>query len=1078
MAPRKPRPIPFSRKLALNHWLLGLFGCDGFDGIAEHLKDGDLVGLGGDNVHRFHTALRVHVPSAQRPELPDQRLLEAERRIVSITQQINQSRIRRGEREIRWLYFQYFALLATDIYLDRWFRDPKTLLGELNAAIETLNRDLPDRENLAQLDETGNADDAANRLNKLAFWMATGSGKTLLMHAQLRLFQDLLRVHGRQHELNRVILLTPHEGLSRQHLLEFAAAGVPARIFDRNGLPGPWVEVLDVHKLHDEMGDKRVAVSAFESNNLVLVDEGHRGASAGEQGQWMRRRDELCERGFSFEYSATFGQAVAANAKLVGTYARATLFDYSYRWFHGDGYGKDFHIFNLEGRTDDDWERRYLTAALLTFFQQQWLFKQNRRELASWQVEPPLWVFVGSKVTKRGSRQDRSDVVRILDFLSWYAGSQTESTAHIGELLERGLSTTGGRNLFTDHFVPLTDSGMTPEEIFKQTLRITFNANGARTLRVERLKGTSGELTLSLGDSKPFGVINVGDAGALAKACEDAGLEVTESEFKDSVFDRANDRNSTINLVVGARKFNEGWNSWRVSSMGLMNVGRSEGAQIIQMFGRGVRLKGRGMSLKRSSALPGTAREAPEALPFLETLQVFGVKANYMTQFRDFLEQEGVAADREEFFLPIRRTELPADPPLGRLGLREEVAGTEPEAAFRQYGPMPVLLPPSHAPCRIRHRLTRSVRLDWNPKVRALASDGRAAEVVVKNDPTLTAAHLDHLDLDSLYFDLVRFKEERGWHNLTVSRTAIRQLLVDPSWYHIQAPQALFRIDEMGNGRHWQEIAAALLRKYAARYYGLCREAWESKHLEIRPLDDDDPILQVRGRGDGSDGFLIELASPSGETRIDALKRSLTGLRAAIDSGDLPNWDQHQVRALRIDQHLYWPLLSIENDKLAVSPPALNKGEFQFVRDLQRFLKQEAGRLAGVRIHLMRNQSRGRGIGFFEANNFHPDFILWALRSGRQHIAFIDPKGLVHLAGPSDPKARLHETIKDIEDQLQDGKVRLESFLVSVTRYDDLDERWHVGGSKLTQAELADRHILFQHDNAYMGELFTRLGVL
>jgi hypothetical protein len=59
----------------------------------------------------------------------------------------------------------------------------------------------------------------------------------------------------------------------------------------------------------------RVALSRgrgqAKSNNLVLVDEGHRGASGGEEGAWMRFRNALCEKGFSFEYSATFGQAVS-----------------------------------------------------------------------------------------------------------------------------------------------------------------------------------------------------------------------------------------------------------------------------------------------------------------------------------------------------------------------------------------------------------------------------------------------------------------------------------------------------------------------------------------------------------------------------------------------------------------------------------------------------------------------------------------------------------------------------------------------------------------------------------------------
>ena len=63
------------------------------------------------------------------------------------------------------------------------------------------------------------------------------------------------------------------------------------------------------------MGEKTVAIDAFEGNNLVLVDEGHRGA-AGED--WMGKRTRLSEDGFSFEYSATFGQAIKAEKRAFG----------------------------------------------------------------------------------------------------------------------------------------------------------------------------------------------------------------------------------------------------------------------------------------------------------------------------------------------------------------------------------------------------------------------------------------------------------------------------------------------------------------------------------------------------------------------------------------------------------------------------------------------------------------------------------------------------------------------------------------------------------------------------------------
>ncbi|MDA6810340.1 hypothetical protein OSL51_26725, partial [Escherichia coli] len=80
------------------------------------------------------------------------------------------------------------------------------------------------------------------------------------------------------------------------------------------------IEVIDINKLADEMGDKTVAVEAFEGNNLVLIDEGHKGTGSA-AGAWMRRRDKLTRDGFAFEYSATFGQAVAGgnNVEAVET---------------------------------------------------------------------------------------------------------------------------------------------------------------------------------------------------------------------------------------------------------------------------------------------------------------------------------------------------------------------------------------------------------------------------------------------------------------------------------------------------------------------------------------------------------------------------------------------------------------------------------------------------------------------------------------------------------------------------------------------------------------------------------------
>ena len=591
--------VPFASKLILNQWLLSLFNVKRFEELAERLHDEALEGVDENNIHRFHHALKAH--HCDPTQLSAEVLLEYDQNIVKHTQRLNERRITLGGDPIVWKYFQYLALLFSGIYLDRYFRDPKALLAELNGQVATYNADRPEADQIAVFDESA---EAWPQINKLAFWMATGSGKTLLMHVNILQYQHVLTQHGRQHELNRILLLTPNEGLSQQHLHEFEAAGIDAELFNKDGcglFSGQTVEILEVTRLRDEMGDRTIAIDAFEGNNLVLVDEGHRGASGGKAGAWMRFRNALCEKGFSFEYSATFGQAVKNSPELTDLYAKSTLCDYSYRYFYRDGFGKDYQILNLDEGTQQNHLELYLVACLLSFFQQQRLYREQGGTFRPFNIENPLWIFVGGRVVKGLAMQDASDIVEILQFLARYVADRTGSVQRIDQVLNQGLVTAMGRNLFAGRFAYLNTCGLSSAQVFDETLEALFNAPGGGQLYIENLKGVTGEVALRLGaENEAFGVINVGDDAKLVKLCEKHGLATGEREFSGSLFHEINKPHSTVNLLIGSKKFTEGWSSWRVSTMGLMNVGKGEGAQIIQLFGRGVRLKGFDLSLKRS----------------------------------------------------------------------------------------------------------------------------------------------------------------------------------------------------------------------------------------------------------------------------------------------------------------------------------------------------------------------------------------------------------------------------------------------------------------------------------------------
>ena len=86
------------------------------------------------------------------------------------------------------------------------------------------------------------------------------------MHVNLLQYRHYLDRAGKSATLNRVILLTPNEGLSAQHLDEFAASVIPAASFDKNETKmyaGSRVDVVEVTKLADKSGDKTIDVAAF-----------------------------------------------------------------------------------------------------------------------------------------------------------------------------------------------------------------------------------------------------------------------------------------------------------------------------------------------------------------------------------------------------------------------------------------------------------------------------------------------------------------------------------------------------------------------------------------------------------------------------------------------------------------------------------------------------------------------------------------------------------------------------------------------------------------------------------------------
>lgn len=617
---KKSENTPLHQRLVLNRYILWLFGKRSFEELAQHdMKRLSSEGVNEDGVSNFCNQIALTYDAS----LSYEELRGYDRNILRHTAAIQGKRAT----PVKWKYFQYLALLFAEIYLDRYMNDRERLLYDL----KTFCRG-PHGFSHVKF----NAED----LHKIAFWSATGSGKTLIMHINIKQYQHYLTQSGRDSELNRILLITPNEGLSKQHKREFDLSGMRADFFSKQGgglFAGSQIEIIEITKFDDKDGDKKVDVEAFEDRNLVLVDEGHRGSSGKE---WMKYRKKLAARGFAFEYSATLGQAISGKEKLEKEYAKAILFDYSYRYFYEDGFGKDYQIFNLPNNEEGDNRTLYLTTCLLSFYQQKLLYKKC--DTKNFNIENPLWVFVGSSVNAVRKQQKKpvSDVVDILLFLAEFISPENKSNVlgNIKTIIDGNtpLLDSEEQNIFENILPHLNRQENT--EIYDAVLKEVFNTEQAGGFHLETIKDAEGEIALTVGaNNAPFGIINVGDSSSLCRLCDahDALTVNQEKNFTGSLFHRINQPNSSINILIGAKKFTEGWNSWRVSTMGLLNVGSSEGPKIIQLFGRGVRLKGYENTLKRHKHLTELGVEHRSDLAQLECLNIFGIRANYMETFKD-----------------------------------------------------------------------------------------------------------------------------------------------------------------------------------------------------------------------------------------------------------------------------------------------------------------------------------------------------------------------------------------------------------------------------------------------------------
>jgi len=1041
--------------LVLNRYLHGLFGAERFDDLRRALKEQE-EGAGSDGrSHLFHvlsgrSGIKIE---ARTLEDYDRRVMEYEAALA---------KKRRAEPFKSFKYFQYLALLYTEIFLDRLTADPAAFLRELNAfrAGKSDFADIPDF--------------TADNVRRLAFFMATGSGKTLLLHVNILQILHYLKTGKHPEALVRrsdgclqfdnILLITPGEGLSAQHLVELEDSGFDAKRFERNGnqsgLFGPRVNVIEIHKLAEEPSGEGVSVPISElgTRNLIIVDEGHKGTGS-EARAWKSRQEALSRDGFLLEYSATFAQAISAASRnvqeeLLSTYGKSILFDYSYRYFYGDGYGKTFRVLNLK-KASSIKAHELMLGGLLIFYQQGMLHRGYWEEARTYNIEKPLWVLLGTSVsrkrpderdTTKTAEEERTDVGEVIAFLRRFLEDPDWAVNRIAKTIsgQSGFAETdAGTDLFEKQIKHL--SGDDGAALYKRICRELFHGQGG--LEVVEIK-RSGEIGLRVTAASHkelpyFGLINIGDVADFRKYLQEKhDIAVKQDVINDSLFDRISQADSPINLLIGAKKFIEGWSSWRVSSMGLLRVGKGEGSQVIQLFGRGVRLKGKDKSLKRSYALGNV----PGWLESLETLYITGWNADYLQTFRKILEREDLA--KELTPLRVVQQKLP----------------------FWTYVPQV----PKGFDCSSETWMLGAdgprIILDLLPQVVSLTpgDDGAREGAALAGDATSILPDMDPyssvVDIDRLHAELKEYKVAKSYGNVFISRESLRGILADRC-------ELKMLKEEARDPERVHRAASRALKTYLDKFVRLRERQTESAHAEPGPLVKERQItyeyhITVHAEGDG-EKFVKDI-----EKLFQVFSRQQKELLK--DGGDpLPRlyWDRHLFNPLLVEGGKDW------KEHVSISPPALVPSERKLADDLRSFWKENCVKpeYRDIEVCLLRNLPKV-GVRMFSRSGFYPDFILW-LRNKKTksvRVVFLDPHGLHHEGVADNDRFAAIVKLRGLGEnkRFKTKKVVLDGYILAPADT-DLDKT--PGAKGKTWDELEREYPLLRQRDSYVTRLFSAL---
>jgi len=808
----------------------------------------------------------------------------------------------------------------------------------------------------------------------LAYWMATGSGKTIIMHLNILQYLSYCK-HFKDFE---IIMTTPGVNLIDQHERELTPFLEFLNKRYRNTIR---LTIDTTSALLNKPNTFFDFPNSKSYRRLILVDEAHIGLSSntatGTDGAFMELRNRLNKENsnsFLFEYSATFHNI---NSKLEVLYEKSIVYDYNYNLFYRDGYGKDYYFQQigddvLEKSFDDNLHHNLFIinekidlSIHMDYSVQKTLYKATQHP------DKPLIAFMGNTVNnkeKAAKNEDDevSDITNIVNFLA-----------------------------------QLTESE-------KSKYKYLFNEEFAGKLTLTRNPVTDDEILLSYGNGDYWGIVNVGNGAKFINDLENEKIikysrdKVIVTNLEKYSFKNIDSQQSPINVLIGSRKFAEGWNCFRVSVIGLINLGSSKGNKIIQIFGRGVRIKGlknngkRYFSEHHEDYLKLKNTKEDEKLRKIETLCVFSLKKSYLETFTDAVNKE---------IDVLKRFEIEVNPSIIKLNDSTVIKFEE----FRKHIPIFKLSKFEIEQRRANLLSANSFNIQYKQNGIIKSNTVNNFTILLDYRPNKNEEGVDVLGELSNYVSVFsvfinqskintvisEFQEENGLYtNKNSQCITIKDILEYISEIKYKSVLDFNNIELIENLVLQVSIDFLKKLKNKVNWY-INNSNYEYNELLSQST--------VKAKGDFIDKYYILKTI---ETTKEVRGRTAFKTQAEIDIEIIAFEDTIKVVSERlkienIGNHIYKPLLREANknaedeEGLKISPDKLNIGEKKFIEDAASYFKGNI-KYKEYEIYLMRNVETLKSIGIYlndDSQVFYPDFILWLIKGDTIYINFIDPKG-------------------------------------------------------------------------------------